>query len=432
MVYKTSFILVSHITPAKRKGQRTPRDAMRAYKFRIYPDAKRQSEIDLQLILSKNLYNKLLERAIEAYLKDKKSKLNMSSLNKILKEVISENQDYLKIYSQTRQNIFIRLQKSYQNFFRRCKEKKSGKKQNVGFPRFKSRDRYYSIVYPQDNGAFSIDKDMLRVSRIGRMKIEQHRQIEGIVKTMTIKREAGKYYAIFTAIKDITPPRIKDTNPVGIDMGLKTFAVLSDGMKIPKPNFKKDAQKGIAKWQRIVAKKKKGSKNRQKAKLHLQKEYQIATNQQNDYLHKITNELVNSGYTSFAMEKLAIQNMVKNHNLANAISGASWFKFKELLSYKAESAGLKVTEVNARNTSTTCSQCGNTQEMPLSKRTYNCNQCGMKKDRDTNAAINILNRAREGHPRRNASGDATSTYQRDMRVASMNQEHTQASQEWNP
>ena len=261
-------------------------DSTRAYKFRLYPDSKREAEIDLQLILSKNLYNKLLERSQDAYKKDKNFKLNRGNLNKVMREIVSENKDYLKVYSQTRQNIFLRVQKAYQNFFRRCKEKKQGKKVKVGFPRFKSRDRYYSIVYPQDNGAFSIEKDRLRLARIGTMKIELHRQIEGKIKTLTIKREAGKYYAIFTTIKEIKPLKIKDTNPVGIDVGITTFATLSDGKKITKPKFRNNAQKHIARWQRIVARRKKGSNRRQKAKDRLNKEYQVANNQSNNYLHR--------------------------------------------------------------------------------------------------------------------------------------------------
>ncbi|EQD57742.1 IS605 family transposase OrfB, partial [mine drainage metagenome] len=187
----------------------------------------------------------------------------------------------------------------------------------------------------------SIEKGRLRVSRIGTMKIELHRQIEGTIKMLTIKKEAGNYYAIFTAIKEIEPQKINDTNPVGIDVGLKTFAVLSDGTKVIKPNFRKNQEKHIARWQRVVARRHKGSKRRQIAKERMNREYEVANNQTNDYLHKITDRLVNSGYTSFAVEKLQIQNMVKNHRLAKAINYASWNKFFQLLSYKAESAGIK-------------------------------------------------------------------------------------------
>ena len=137
----------------------------------------------------------------------------------------------------------------------------------------------------------------------------------------------------------------------------------------------------------------------------MQKEHTFANNQSENYLHQITNQLVNSGYTSFAIEKLNINNMVKNHKLAGSIQNASWNKFIQFLSYKAESAGLKVIEVNPKNTTKTCSNCGNIQDIELSERTFFCNRCGMRKGRDLNASINILEKAREGHSRSHAQGD---------------------------
>jgi len=380
-------------------------ESIRAYKFRVYPDIKRQSEIDYKLILSKNFYNKLLEKAKEAYKKDKKFSPKRSTFNRIKKEIVADNKDFLKIYSQTRSEIEDRVINAYSNFFRRTKQKKSDKKVKVGFPRFKSIDRYHSIIYPQDNGSFSIEKGRLRVSRIGTMKIELHRKIEGKIKALTIKREAGKYYAIFTAIKDINPQIVKDTNPVGIDLGLNSFIAMSDGTKISKPKFMKEKMKRLARWQKIVARRQKGSKRREKTKLKLQREWEYINNKSDDFMHKLSNKLVNSGYTSFAMEKLNVQNMVKNHSLAQSIYNASWNRFIQLLSYKAESAGLKVIEVDPRNTSKTCSNCGNLMEMPLSKRIYNCNQCGLRLDRDINASINILKRATVGQMESHARGD---------------------------
>ncbi len=382
----------------------------RSYKFRLYPDAKRQSEIDERLILAQKFYNKILEKSIASY-QNGKTKVSMAQFNRFVKEIIQEDSQYLKLYSQTRCEIEYRLLKAYSNFFRRCKSNK-GKK---GFPRFRSRDRYDSLTYPQDNGSFSIEKNRLRVSRIGTMGIELHRTIQGQIKTMTIKREAGDYYAIFTTIIEKKIPEVKDTSPVGIDVGLKTFAILSDATAITKPNFRKDSRKHIAHWQKVVARRVKGSNRRQKAKDKLNKEYQIANNQQNDYLHKITTQLVNLGYTSFAMEKLQVQNMVKNHHLAKSIQDASWSKFRQLLSYKAESAGMEVIEVNPKDTSKTCSNCGNIQEMPLSERVFLCVKCGMQKDRDYNASINILERAREGHSRSHAQGDMTSAVQQESK-----------------
>ena len=374
----------------------TGMELTRAYKFRIYPDVTRQEEMDERLILAQQFYNKILEKSIASY-RNGKTKASMAQFNKFVRETIQEDKRYLKLYSQTRCEIEFRLLKAYRNFFRRVKEKKSGKNVKTGFPRFKSRNRYYSIIYPQDNGSFSIRKDRLRVSRIGTMRIEMHRNIEGKTKTLTIKREAGNYYAIFTTVNNIAPPIIKDTNPIGIDMGLNSFIAMSDGTKIKKPKFARKNAKHIAKWQRIIARRHKGSKRRQGAKLMLQRKWEYTTNQSNDFAHKLSDKLVNSGCTSFAVEKLNINNMVKNRNLAQAIYNASWNRFIQMLSYKAESAGMKVIKVDAKDTTQECSNCHyikrGSERLTLNDRIYHCNVCNMTMDRDVNASINILDRA---------------------------------------
>ncbi len=360
----------------------------RAYKFRIYPDATRQEEIDERLVLAQQFYNKILEKSIASY-QNGKTKVSMAQFNRFVKEIIQEDKKFLKLYSQTRCEIEYRLLKAYQNFFRRIKEGN----RKAGFPRFRSRDRYKSITYPQDNGSFSIRKGRLRVSRIGTMSIDLHRKIEGTIKTLSIKREGKNYYAIFTTTNNIKIPEAENTNPVGIDLGLDSFVAMSDGTKIDKPKFMQQNRKRISHWQRVVARRNKGSKRREKAKTHLQGAYEYSTNQSDDYLHKLSDTLVNSGYTSFAVEDLHIRNMVRNHRLAGSIQDASWNRFINMLSYKAESAGMRVVKVDPKDTSKTCSDCGNIKDMPLSVREYNCDRCGMQLDRDINASINILHRA---------------------------------------
>jgi len=129
-------------------------DLARAYVFRIYPDTKRQKEIDERLLLAQQLYNTILEKAKAEYEKNKIANISESTLNKYMKEAINENKDFMKLYSQTRQDVFIRLLKAFRNFFRRCEEKKAGKKIKAGFPRFKSIDRYKSITYPAEQRFF--------------------------------------------------------------------------------------------------------------------------------------------------------------------------------------------------------------------------------------------------------------------------------------
>ena len=260
-----------------------------------------------------------------------------------------------------------------------------------------------------------------------------HRNIEGRIKTLTIKREAGNYYAVFTTEQIINPPKINDTNPAGIDMGLNSFVALSDGTKIEKPKSAKKAEKHVAIWQRRIAKRRKGSKRREKAKSKLQKEWEYVTNQSNDFAHKLSTKLVNSGYTSFAVEDLHIQNMVKNHNLAQSIHNASWNRFVQMLSYKAESAGMKVIKVDAANTTQECSNCHNIkkgkEKLTLKDRMYDCNICGLLMDRDVNASINILKRATAGHAGSHVQGDSV----RPQKEAVVEELKTySASKEWNP
>ncbi len=400
-------------------------DTSRAYRYRLYPDSKRQRKIDEQIENSRLLYNKLLEKAKAEYQKTKSLSIKPSIFNRFLKEAKTENNEFSGLYSQVQRDVYFRLIKAYQNFFRRVRERKAGKKVKTGFPRFKAKGSYVSITYPQFG--FRIDKErkchMLRVSKVGGIKIELHRPLEGNVKTLTIKKEAGKYYAIFSTINEIEPPKVKDTNPVGIDMGLETFATLSDGRKLMKPNFARKAEKHISKWQRIVARREKGSKRREKAKLKLEREWQSVNNQTKDFVFKAVGELIDSGYTSFAVEGLHIQNLLQNHRLARSIQGASWNRFIHVLSCKAEEAGMKVTAVDPSNTSQTCSECGATQTLSLSDRAFDC-ACGYHADRDINAAKNILNRATAGHAVSHARGDLTSTIQQVSQVGSQKREHT--------
>ncbi len=384
---------------------------MLAYKFRLNPDTKRSKGIDSQIETARLLYNKLLEKTRDEYRKNKTQSLNIATLNRLLKISISENPEFGKIHSQVRQNVFMRLKNAYGNFFRRVKEKKTGKRLKAGFPRFKAKGRYASITYPQSG--FSIeskrkrgkDHTALRLSRVGTVKILMHREIDGNIKTLTIKKEAGKYYAIFSVQKDVEIPKVNNTKPVGIDMDLESFATLSDGRKIIKPDFFEKKKDKIKFWQRKIAKCSKGSRRRERKKERLRRTYKKIADQNKDFMHKTANELIeDSGYTSFAVERLNIANMVKNHNLAGSIQNATWRAFTGILSYKAEEAGIGVVHVDPRNTSQICSKCGSINKILLSERVFMCG-CGYMADRDINAAINILKRATFGQRGSNAQGD---------------------------
>ncbi len=304
---------------------------------------------------------------------------------------------YQNLHSQVKQNVSDRVNKSFNNFFMRIKTNSKKK----GFPRFKSSIK--SITYPQSGFKF-INEKRLCVSKIGNIQIVLDRIPKGNIKTMTIKRnQADQWFAIFSCEVEI--PRIVHSSreSVGIDVGLENFAVLSDGKIIKNPRYLAKSENKLKKLHKKLSRKKKGSKNRFKAKLRLSRQYIKITDQRTDFLHKTSTDLAN-GYNTIVVEDLRINNMVKNHKLAKHINDASWNSFIRMLSYKAVRSGGQFVKVNPRNTSKTCSNCGAIKEMPLSERQFQCFKCGFACHRDLNASINIR-RVGMDYAELNACGD---------------------------
>jgi putative transposase len=291
----------------------------------------------------------------------------------------------LGIYSQVAQDVLRRLDKAFQNFFRRVK---NGEKK-AGYPRFQGKNRYDSFTYPQTG--FKIKDGKLHLSKIGAIRIFRHREIVGKIKTCTIKQEGDQWYVCFSVeLLDVAKKEINTS--VGVDVGINTLATLSDGTEIENPKTLNKYDSKLRKAHRDLSRKKKGSSNRNKQKIVLAGIYRKVRNARKDYLHKTSRILANT-YDRIIFEDLQIKNMVKNHHLARSIHDASWGMLISLTTYKAEYAGGIVELVNPRNTSKQCSVCGCIQSMPLSQRTYRCPDCGAVMGRDHNAAINIKNRA---------------------------------------
>ena len=204
---------------------------------------------------------------------------------------------------------------------------------------------------------------------------------------------SGKWYACFSCIVE---PQNKDKpfKDVGIDVGLNSYAVLSDGTVVDNPRFYRKSEKRLAHLQRGLSRKKRGSSNRDKARLKVARIHEHIQNQRTDFLHKTSRKIADT-YETVYVEDLKIANMVKNHCLAKSISDAGWGRFIEMIAYKAESAGGKLIQVNPRNTTQNCSQCGELVKKSLSDRIHECPFCGLVMDRDQNAALNILARGRE-------------------------------------
>jgi len=361
------------------------------YRFRIYPSQKQKLRIINSFKICKAIYNELLDISKKTY-KESGKTLRKFDYNKHL------TGKYLEIYSQSKQNVSDRVHKAFSNFFRRVKDKSCKKK---GFPRFKS--RVNSITYPQSGFKLLSDK-RLKLSKIGNVPIVLHRVPKGKIKTLTIKQNtAGQWFATFAC--EVKIPEVKHTSSekVGLDVGLESYAVLSNGKFIDNPRHILKAEKMLKRLQRRLSRKKKGSVNRRKAKFRLAKQHIKVANQRIDFMHKLSHKLTQS-YSFIAVEDLNIKSMLGNHWLAKSISDASWNSFVQMLSYKAVTCGGQLVKVNPRNTSKTCSKCGKIVDMPLSKRTFHCPNCGFVCHRDLNASINIL-KVGQDLPKLNACED---------------------------
>lgn len=291
-----------------------------------------------------------------------------------------------EIHSQVLQDVLFRVGKAFHNFFRRIKEKKG----KAGYPRFKGEGRYDSITYPQQPG-FQITPQGLKLSKIGTIKIKMHRPIQGTIKTCTIKREVDRWYACFSVEYEPVQKSIP-TKAVGIDVGIRFFAVFSTGEAIENPKYLCKSEKKLAKRQRELSLKKKGSANRKKARLIVAKLHRKVRNQRSDFHHKLSRKIVDT-YGFIAVEDLNIKGMLKNHCLAKSISDTGWRQFLNYLTYKAVEAGCKIEKVAPNYTSINCSVCGERVSKTLADRIHCCPFCKTVLDRDYNAAINILGRA---------------------------------------
>jgi putative transposase len=356
---------------------------LKTYKFRLYPTKSQRSKMGRTLDLCRWVYNQTLAYRKDAWEKEGRSTSKYET-NNLLPNWKVEKPDLNDVYSQVLQNTQERVDLALKAFFRRVK---AGEK--PGYPRFRGSGWYDSFTYPQFG--FKLLSGKLRLSKIGDIKIKLHRPIEGKIKRLTVRRSStGKWFACFSVeIDDPPKPPWKDGSTVGIDVGLESFATISNGEKIDNPRFFRSEEKALAKGQRRLSKCEKGTLERRKALKVVQRIHERIANRRYDFAHQISNQLV-SKYGLIAFEDLNVTNMLKNHNLAKSISDAAWRMLVTTTSYKAESAGSKVVLVDPRNTSQLCSRCGVKVPKSLSDRVHECPQCGLVMDRDENAAINIL------------------------------------------
>lgn len=341
----------------------------KVFKYRIFPSKAQITRLNTTLTLCCELYNAGLQERRDAYRIERKSVSRFDQINQ-LPEIKAIREDVAGVHSRVLEDVLRRLDRSFQAFFRRVKER-NGK---AGFPRFRSRKRYDSFAYSQSG--FAIRDGKLRLSKIGDVRIKLHRAVVGKVKALTVTRSpTGKWHACFSVEPEAQPLPAND-RAVGIDVGLSHFATLSTGKKIDNPRFFRTDERALAKAQR-----------REKRKTARRIHERIA-NRRRNFAHQLSHDLV-SLYGLIVFEDLNIGGMVKNHCLAKSISDAAWNQLVQFTLYKAANAGRKCIQVDPRGTSQRCSACGATVAKDLSQRIHDC-LCGLVLDRDHNSALNVL------------------------------------------
>ncbi len=354
---------------------------IRNYKFRLYPNLEQEYRLQNNLAVCIWVYNKFVEHA-------QKSFLSRNDMNYILTELKQSEPWLYNYYSKMLQMVSTQLEGSEKALIELNK-----KGHKTGTIKFAKYNEYRTFTYNQSGYKLEKhgDQDLLYLSKIGYVEIRKQREIpeNAIIKQIVItKSKSCKWHACVTC--DIVEPlfnipKISFTKSVGIDVGIKSFVYDSDGCQTPNPLNLKKMLKPLARIQRKISRKKKGSNNRLRAILHLQRIHERIANRRKDFQHKLSTIYAQNNDVVF-VEKLEKLNMVKNHKLARSIMDSSWGTFLQKLEYKCK----LLVEVPSRNTTIDCSKCGNKVPKNLAMRIHRCDKCNLVLDRDHNASINIL------------------------------------------
>ena len=352
---------------------------LKAYKYRIYPDAEQMQFFAKCFGCVRFVYNRMLSDRIEHY------NLTGKSLNNTPAQYKSEFTWLKEVDSLALANAQMNLNTAYRNFFR---------DKSNGFPKFKSKkNNYFSYTTNNQKGTVYVENGYIKLPKLkSPVKIRQHRSFEGVIKSCTIsKAPSGKYHISILVETEIQKLPASDMR-VGIDVGIKDFAVLSNGEAYKNPKHLRKSEKRLAKLQRDLSRKQIGSSNRNKARIKVAKLHEKIANQRMDFLHKKSTEIIRKNQ-AIVIEDLKVKNLMKNHNLAKSIAEVSWSRFREMLDYKSRWYGRELIIAPPDYPSTQlCSDCGNrsSQTKDLACRVYICPECGLEIDRDYNASLNLL------------------------------------------
>lgn len=362
----------------------------KGYKYRIYPNKKQQILLEKHFGATRWIFNYGLEQKIRAYQKNKKQ-LSCFQISKELPELKKKNEWLKEVNAQSLQMSLRQLDNAYTNFF---------KKHNK-FPRFKSKKGKQSFSIPQGNRIDWENRKAFFI-KIGKIKIRIDRKFgEKIIRATISKNNINQYFVSYTVDENIKLPKlkkVKEKTTIGIDLGLKNFAILSNGKKIKNSKYLRDSEQRLRVLQKRLSKKQKGSQNRKKARFKVAKLHNKITNQRSYFIHNITYQFTHDNQVdTYAIENLNISGMMKNHRLAKAIADVSWSEFVRQLSYKCKWYGKNLLIIGRFEPSSKICSCGYVnQGLKLSDREWTCPKCGTTHDRDILAANNIKKFALSG------------------------------------
>ena len=355
----------------------------KSHRYRIFPNKKQQELLEKHFGSVRFIYNWGLEKKIKAYQKNKKRISCFDLINELVKLKKKKDFQWLnEVNSQSLQMSLRNLDNAFTSFFRKHNK----------FPKFKSKkNNKNSFQVPQHLKL----NNKLTIPKIPDIKIKLSRPIEGKIKTATISKTLTNKYFIVILVEENKQlpkkPKITEETTIGIDLGIKHFATISDGRKIENPKYLKQSEPKLERHQRWLSRKKRGSNNRKKQRLRVALIQEKITNQRSDFIHKLTYQLTHENQvSSIAIEDLAIKNMVKNHHLAKAIADASWHEFRRQLRYKCDWYGKNLLIIGRFEPSSKICSCGYVnQELKLSDRKWTCPRCKTEHDRDILASQNI-------------------------------------------
>jgi transposase len=379
-----------------------PDGVRKTFKYRLEPASAQERTLEVVLWRCRTLYNVALEQRRTWWARGQGVGATYYQQKRELPDLKATCPEYASIHAHILQDVVLRVERTYQAFFRRVKNGET-----PGYPRFQGKDRYHSFTFPEYGNGVVLDGGILSLSKIGRIPVRLHRPLEGTPKTVTISQEADGWYVSFSCADVPTQPLPLTGRETGIDVGLKVFLITAEGKVVENPRYYRKAERKLKKAQQRVSKRKQGSTRRRKAVKLLAKKHQHVRRQRTDFHQKTALALVRQ-YDVIYVEAIQPANLSRRPapvpdgnggylpngasakvGLNKSIHDAGWGRFLNILACKAAWAGKRVEVVSPAYTSQDCSRCGERKHKSLSVRTHVCTNCGLVLDRDENAARNI-------------------------------------------